>query len=39
MGSVSSSGSNMIDLEQILNEPLIFLEGKKKTADVSVLIS
>lgn len=29
IGSARSSGSNTTDLEQILNEPLIFLEGKK----------
>lgn len=29
IGSAKSSGSNMTDLEQILNEPLIFLEGKQ----------
>lgn len=29
IGSAESSGSNMTDLEQILNEPLIFLEGKQ----------
>lgn len=28
IGSLKSSGSNMIDLEQIFSEPLIFLEGK-----------
>lgn len=31
MGSDRSSGSNMTDLEQTLNEPLIFLQGKQKT--------
>ncbi len=30
MDSATSSGSNMTDLEQTLNEPRIFLEGKKR---------
>lgn len=29
IGSLKSSGSNMSDLEQILSEPLTFLEGKQ----------
>lgn len=29
IGSARSSGSNMTDLEQTLNEPLILLEGKQ----------
>lgn len=31
IGSVRSSGSNMTDLEQTFNEPLIFLERKYTT--------
>lgn len=31
IGSVKSSGSKMTDLEQTLNEPRIFLEGKEVT--------
>lgn len=29
IGALKSSGSNMSDLEQILSEPLTFLEGKQ----------
>lgn len=31
IGSVRPSGSNMMDLEQILKEPLILLEEKKNS--------
>lgn len=40
MGSTWSSGSNMMDLEHTLSDPLIFLQGVKSiSAATTVLLS